>query len=663
MEPLKRMYVAKFGTFEVSFASGEMRRAGLKIRVQQQPLKLLQLLLEHPGEVVTREHLRNRLWANESFGDFDQAVNIAIGKLRSVLGDSAERPRYIETLPKRGYRFIAEVTFVDLEARAGGRLSVSPEFSAQTSPAGASGPVRLDAPLQTATVAETSQRRRWTTSRILLAATLGLGTSVLAFWLVSSWIHRPTIIRSLAVLPLENFSGDSSQDYFADGMTDELITELAQLRALRVVSRTSVMIYKGTRKSLPEIARELNVDAVVEGSVLRSGDQVRITAQLIQLPADKHLWAESYQGNVRDTLAVQNRVARAIAEEIRIEVSPRERAALTSAREIDPEAYEAYLKGRYFWNKRTPEGLKTAVGYFNEAVAKDPNYAAAYSGLADAYALLGDWQYAVMPPKEAMPLALSAARKALELDDSLAEAHASLGFCLEGFNWDFAAADKEFHRAIELNPGYATAHHWYAWHLSLIGQNREAIAEMKKAQSLDPVSPVVNADLAELLLISHLPDESIEQNRKTIEMNPGFASAHNQLALAYIQKQMFDEAIVELNEAIKLSGDNPIFLANLARAYAESNRREKAAKLLDNLKKRSVPSSPLATEIAMIYTALGDKDQAMAWLEKGYEERFNPGVLERPCFDRLRSDPRFQNLMRLIGLPSVHNNSNVVLAP
>ena len=657
------MYVAKFGTFEVSFASGEMRRAGLKIRVQQQPLKLLQLLLEHPGEVVTREHLRNRLWANESFGDFDQAVNIAIGKLRSVLGDSAERPRYIETLPKRGYRFIAEVTFVDLEARAGGRLSVSPEFSAQTSPAGASGPVRLDAPLQTATVAETSQRRRWTTSQILLAATLGLGTSVLAFWLVSSWIHRPTIIRSLAVLPLENFSGDSSQDYFADGMTDELITELAQLRALRVVSRTSVMIYKGTRKSLPEIARELNVDAVVEGSVLRSGDQVRITAQLIQLPADKHLWAESYQGNVRDTLAVQNRVARAIAEEIRIEVSPRERAALTSAMEIDPEAYEAYLKGRYFWNKRTPEGLKTAVGYFNEAVAKDPNYAAAYSGLADAYALLGDWQYAVMPPKEAMPLALSAARKALELDDSLAEAHASLGFCLEGFNWDFAAADKEFHRAIELNPGYATAHHWYAWHLSLIGQNREAIAEMKKAQSLDPVSPVVNADLAELLLISHLPVESIEQSRKTIEMNPGFASAHNQLALAYIQKQMFDEAIVELNEAIKLSGDNPIFLANLARGYAESNRREKAAKLLDNLKKRSVPSSPLATEIAMIYTALGDKDQAMAWLEKGYEERFNPGVLERPCFDRLRSDPRFQNLMRLIGLPSMHNNPNVVLAP
>jgi len=662
MEPLGCTSVARFGTFEVSFASGEMRRAGLKIRVQQQPLKLLQLLLEHPGEVVTREHLRNRLWANESFGDFDQAVNIAIGKLRSALGDSAENPRYIETLPKRGYRFIAEVTFVDWEARAGRRLSGSPEFSAQTSLASDSSPAQPDAPLQIATVAETSRKRRWATSRILLVATLGLGASVPAFWLVYSWIHRPTIIRSLAVLPLENFSGDISQDYFADGMTDELITDLAQIRALRVVSRTSVMMYKGTHKSLPEIARELNVDAVVEGSVLRSGDQVRITAQLIQVPADKHLWAESYQGNVRDTLAVQNRVARAIAEEIRIEVSPRERAALTNAMEIDPEAYEAYLKGRYFWNKRTPEGLKTAVGYFNKAVAKDPNYATAYSGLADTYALLGDWQYAVMTPKEAMPLALSAARKALELDDSVAEAHASLAFCLEGFNWDFAAADKEFQRAIELNPGYATAHHWYAWHLSLIGQNTEAIAEMKKAQSLDPVSPVVNADLAELLLISHLPDESIEQSRKTIEMNPGFAFAHNQLAQAYIQKRMFGEAIEELQEAIKLAGNNPIFVANLARSYAGSNRKAEAADLLNGLKKRSVPSAPLFAEIAMIYVALGDKVQAMEWLEKGYEERFNPGVLERPCFDALRADPHFQDLAHRIGLPAKDENSNAASA-
>jgi TolB-like protein/DNA-binding winged helix-turn-helix (wHTH) protein/Flp pilus assembly protein TadD len=652
MKPSTRTPVARFGTFEVSFDSGELRKAGLKIRVQQQPLKLLQILLERPGEVVGREELRNRLWTNESFGDFDQAVNIAIGKLRSALGDSAENPRYIETLPKRGYRFIAEVTIADVDDRTNGQVTVPPESPAQVSvPSHLNG----DPPMalrQAGHEVAAPKRRPWTAQQIAFVAALSLGLSIVAGFLGLSWVHRPSGIRSLAVLPLDNFSGDASQDYFADGMTDELITDLAQIRALRVVSRTSVMMYKGTRKPLPQIARELNVDAVVEGSVFRSGDQVRITAQLIQVPADKHLWAQSYEGNVRDTLSVQNQVARAIAEEIRIEVTPREQEALKSAKIINPEAYEAYLKGRYSWNQRTPDGLKKAVECFNEAIAKDPNYAAAYSGLADTYALLGDWQYTVMPAKEAMPRALAAARRALELDDSLGEAHASLAFCLEGFTWDFASADKEFQRAVELSPGYATAHHWYAWHLSLMGRNKEAISEMEKAVILDPVSPVVNADLAELLLIAHLPDESIQQSRKTIDMSPGFAFAHNQLAQAYIEKQMFGEAIVELQQAIRLAGDSPIFVANLARAYAGSNRKAEAVGLLNNLKKRSIPGSPLVEEIAMIYTALGEKAQAIIWLEKGYEGRFNPGVLERPCFDALRSDSRFQNLVHRIGLPS-----------
>jgi TolB-like protein/DNA-binding winged helix-turn-helix (wHTH) protein/Flp pilus assembly protein TadD len=651
MKSAPRRSVAKFGTFEVSFDSGEVRKAGLKIRVQQQPLKLLQILLERPGEVVSREQLRNLLWANESFGDFDQAVNIAIGKLRSALGDSAENPRYIETLPKRGYRFIAAVSIGDFDARTDGLVTVPPESAARTPAVSDLNPAQPDAPLQARTNVTAPKRQLGTARRIAFAAALSLGFSILAVFLYLSWVRRPTGIRSLAVLPLDNFSGDSSQDYFADGMTDELITDLAQIRALRVVSRTSVMMYKGTHKPLPQIARELNVDAVVEGSVFRSGDQVRITAQLIQVPADKHLWAESYQGNVRDTLTVQNQVARAIAEEIRIEVTPREQAALKSARKIDPDAYEAYLKGRYSWNRRTADGLKKAVDYFNQAIARDPHYAAAYSGLADTYALLGDWQYAVMPAKEAMPKALSAARKAVELDESLGEAHASLAFCLGGFDWDFSAADREFQRAVELSPGYATAHHWYAWHLSLLGRNKEAIAEMDKAVNLDPVSPVVNADLAELLLIAHLPDESIQQSRKTIEMNPGFALAHNQLAQAYIEKKMFGEAIQELQEAIRLAGDSPIFVANLARAYAGSNQKAGAVGLLNNLKKRSDPGSPLVAEIAMIYTALGEKDQAMTWLEKGYQGRFNPGVLERPSFDALRSDPRFQDLVHRVGLP------------
>jgi tetratricopeptide (TPR) repeat protein len=434
-------------------------------------------------------------------------------------------------------------------------------------------------------------------------------------------------------------------------MTDELITDLAQISALRVISRTSVMVYKGARKPLPQIARELNVDAVVEGTVLRSGDQVRITAQLIEASTDKHIWSQSYEGELRDTLALQNRVAGAIADQIRINLTPREQAALKNVKVVNPDAYESYLKGRYFWNKRTADGLKVALAYFKQAIDEDPKYAQAYSGLADTYALLGDWQYAVMTPKEAFPKAKAAAIKALELDSTLGEAHNSLAFVLEGFDWDFDSAGKEFQRAIELNPGYATAHHWYAWHLSLVGRFDEAIAEMRKAENLDPLSLIINADLAELLGLAHSYDESIRQSRKTIEMDPNFALAHNQLAQAYLQKQMYDEAVAELQEAVKLSGGGPTCIANLARAYVASGKRKEAVKLLSDLKRRSNPGYSNAAEIAMIYASLGDTDQAMNWLEKGYEERFNPGVLLRPGFDPLRSDSRFQNLVHRIGLP------------
>jgi TolB-like protein/DNA-binding winged helix-turn-helix (wHTH) protein/Flp pilus assembly protein TadD len=652
MEPLRPNSVVRFGTFEVSFQSGEVRRAGLKIRVQQQPLKVLQILLERPGDVVTREQLRTRLGAQETFGDFDQALNIAIGKLRSALGDSSESPRYIETLPKRGYRFIADVTVIDASTGAGRLESAGTTSQVQEPQDNHLGNSRPNSPTPLQWPAGALKHQWWTTRRTTVAALLAMSVLILASYLALSRVGRSPRIRSLAVLPLDNLSGDAGQDYFADGMTEELITDLAQIHALRVVSRTSVMMYKGTRKPLPEIARELNVDAVVEGSVLRFGDQVRITAQLIQVPADKHLWANSYQGNVRDTLAVQNQVARAIAEQIRIEVTPQEKAALKKEKPIDPEAQEAYLKGRYFWNQRTAAGFKNAVIYFNQAVARDPGYAAAYSGLADTYALLGDWQYSVMTPKEAMPRAKAAAMKALELDDSLGEAHASLAFCLEGFDWDFAAADKEFQRAIELSPGYATAHHWYAWHLSLVGRGKEAVAEMERAENLDPISPIINADLAELLLIEHLPDESIQQSLTSIEMNPGFAYAHAQLAQAYIEKRMFKGAVRELQKAIQISGESPALNANLARAYAGLDRKSEAIALLNNLKSSSVPDDAHATHIAMIYTALGNKDEAFIWLNQGYEERFNPGVLTRPCFDPLRSDSRFQDILRRVGLPA-----------
>ena len=323
---------------------------------------------------------------------------------------------------------------------------------------------------------------------------------------------------------------------------------------------------------------------------------------------------------------------------------------LKSVKVVNPDALEAYLKGRYFWNKRTADGLKRAKDYFDQAVAKDPNYAQAYSGLADTYALLGDWQYAVMSAREALPKAKAAAIKALELDNTLGEAHVSLGFCLDGFDWDLPSGDREFRRALELNPGYATGHHWYAWHLSLLGRHGDAIAEMKKAESLDPLSLIINADLAELLVIAHFYDEAIQQSRRTIEMDPGFGLAHNQLAQAYLQKHMSEQAIAELQKAIQLSGGSPSCTANLARAYAESGRRNDAVRLLDDLKKGSNPGYSNAPEIAVVYAALGDRDQAMRWLEKGFEERFNPGVLLRPGFDPLRSDSRFRDLAHRVGL-------------
>ncbi len=642
MESLQPNSVVRFGTFEVSLQSGEVRKAGLRIRVQQQPMKLLEILLEHPGEVVSREELRGRVWPSESFGDFDQALNIAIGKLRSALGDSAENPRFIETLPKRGYRFIADVSVLDTDARLRRPGSV------------ATGPTATESGQtpQGSGLAVAPKRQPWPTRVIVVALALVLSLLIFFAWRFRSPAPAPTGIRSIAVLPLENLSGDASQNYFADGMTDELITDLAQISALRVISRTSVMTYKGARKPLPQIARELNVDAVVEGSVLRSGDQVRITAQLIEASTDKHLWSQSYEGELRDTLALQNRVASAIADQIRINLTPQEQAALKNVKVVTPEAYESYLKGRYFWNKRTADGLKAALAYFNQAIEEDPTYAQAYSGLADTYALLGDWQYAAMTPTEAFPKAKAAAIKALELDSKLGEAHNSLAFVLDGYDWDFESAEKEFQRAIELNPGYATAHHWYAWHLSLLGRFDDAIAEMRKAENLDPLSLIINADLAELLVLAHSYDDSIRQSRKTIEMDPNFALAHNQLAQAYLQKHMYDEAVAELQEAVKLSGDSPTCLANLARAYVASGKRSEAVKLLGDLKKRSNPGHSNAAEIAMIYASLGDKDQAMTWLGKGFEERFNPGVLLRPGFDPLRSDPRFQNLLRRIGLPA-----------
>jgi TolB-like protein/Tfp pilus assembly protein PilF len=459
----------------------------------------------------------------------------------------------------------------------------------------------------------------------------------------------PPAIRSLAVLPLDNLSRDPSQDYFSDGMTDELITELGQLSALRVISRTSAMTYRGSHESLPQIAADLKVDAVVEGAVLRSGNHVRISAQLILGAADRQLWANSYEGDLGDTFALQKKVARSIAEEVRVKLTPHEEAVLKNVSSVDQEAYDSYLKGRYFWNKRTPEGLKAAIDYFNRAAARDPNYALAYAGLADSYALAGDWKYGVLAPKEAYPKAKAAATKALVLDNGLGEAHISLAFCLDNFDWDFDVAGMEFARGIGLNPGYATGHDWYGWHLAMLRRNSEAVREVEKAVSLDPLSLIVGADLAEELLVAHRYDEALGQSRRTVSLDPFFGPAHFALGEVFAEERVFNDAITEFRKAVDLSPGSTAFVANLAYAYALSGMQDEAKNIRTDLTNRLQSAGSSGPETALIYLGLGEKDQA-AWLERAYKERFSPWVLMRPAFDPLRSDPRFQALLHRIGL-------------
>ena len=391
-------------------------------------------------------------------------------------------------------------------------------------------------------------------------------------------------IKAVAVLPLENMSRDPEQDYFADGMTEALITDLAQIGALRVISRTSAMQYKGTRKPLPEIARELNVDAVVEGSVLRFGNRVRITAQLIHAASDQHLWAKSYERDLGDILALQSEVARAIAKEVKIKLTPHQQARLTCARPVNPEAYEAYLKGRYYWNKFTEEGFKRSLEYFKQAIEKDPVYASAYAGLAESYATLGFFSTV---PKEAFPKAKEAALKALEIDDTLAQAHTSLGLSRLFYDWDRLTAEREFQRALELNPGYALTHHEYALYLMAMARLDEALVEEKRALELDPLSLRINTALGWVFYFARQFQQAIEQYRKTLELDPNFVMAYWQLGLAYEQKAMYKEALEEFQKGVVSSGGGPIYLALLGHGYGVAGKRGKALKILNELKQRA----------------------------------------------------------------------------
>ena len=614
----------RFGVFEFDPPSQELRKHGLKIKLQGQPVEILAMLLARPGEVVSRDELQKKLWPADTFVDFEHSLNAAMKRLRAALGDSAGRPRFVETLARRGYRFIAPVD--------GGRAATADPPAALSQ--------------------RPSQRRRYILAGslavgALLAVAVALDTASLREWIRGPGSSSP--IRSLLVLPLKNLSGDPEQEYFADGMTDALNAHLAGVSALRVISQTSSLLYKGTRKPLSQIAHELNVDAVVEGSVLRSGDRVRISVQLIQVPLEKRVWGQTYQRNLRDVLDLQSEVARAIVDEIRIKLTPSQRARLANVREASPEAHLAYAKGRFYWNKRTAEGLRKAVEYFQQAVGKDSGYAAAYAGLADAWVPFA-W-YAYLPPREAFPRAKEAVTKALQLDPSLAEAHTTLAFITLYYDWDWPGAEREFRRAIELSPNYANAHHWYAEYLSLAGQHERAIQESERARELDPLSSIINAWVGSRYFFARRYDMAIEQYRNAAEMDPDFVPVHLALGQAYVQKGMFQEAVAELERAVSLSGGSPVYLASLAHACGAAGRRRDALRWIDELKKLSARRYVASFDMAIAFLGLGDRERTLAYLETAVEER-SPRLLFLtidPRFDRLRSDSRFQRLLERAG--------------
>jgi serine/threonine-protein kinase len=456
-------------------------------------------------------------------------------------------------------------------------------------------------------------------------------------------------IESLAVLPLENLSGDPEQDYFSDGMTDALITDLSRIKTLRVISRTSTMRYKATDKPLPEIAQELDVDAVVEGSVLRVGDRVRITAQLIEAGTDRHLLAESYERDLTDILALQGEVARAIAEKIRIALTPQDTARFSNRRQVDQEAHETYLKGRLYLNEQTDEGYWKAIDYFNQAIARDPGYAPAYAGLADSYSSLG---WSALPPHEAFPKAKAAVFKALEIDDTLSEAHASLGYIRTFYDWDWSAAERDFKRAIELNPNSVDAHVFYHWCLRVQGRLAESQAEIARAYELDPLSTYLMA-MEDSHYTSGQYHQAIDRLREVLDLDPTLAIGHWWLGLAYLQEAMYNEAIAAFQEALALSEASTEYLAWLGRANAMAGRRDKALQIIDELNARSKQEYIASNHFATIYIGLGDKDKAFEWLEKTYEERsgWMVWLQTAPEFDSLRSDPRFADLLRRMGFP------------
>ena len=622
----------RFGAFELDLASRELRKGGALVKIQSQQVDLLALLARQPGEVVSRDEIRRALWDEETFVDFDQSINFCVNKIRNALNDDPQRPRYIETLPRKGYRFIA--TAVESGTIESGIIESTNGF-ARTSPVAS--PPAVAQPARPG--------RRW-----LLIAAASAALVVTAVTIVNVVSRQPAAkpIESLAVLPLENLSHDPEQDYFADGMTDELITDLAKISALRVISRTSVTQYKGTRKSIPQIARELNVDAVLEGAVTRDRGRVRITAQLIAAAPEKHLWAEQYEGSLSNVVTLQDAVAKAVAREIQIKVTPREQALLAAPRAVDPAAHEAYLKGHYLWVRSGEGNLKKSREYFERAIAQDPGYALAWAGLADAYGRLAAW--GVLPFQDALPRARAAAEKALELDHSLTQPLVRIADVKANYEWDWAGAERLYKQAIELNPNDGDAHHGYATYLAAVGRNSEAVAEARRASEVEPLFNVYSANIIWKLYLARQYDQAQVEIDKLVGLDPrvrgGYISASVYLGTGHQR-----DAIAVLQKGAEDSHRAALDLMYLGHALGVTGARAEGQKVLGEMlalsHRRYVPPE----YIALVYEGLAERDLALQWFNKAYTEHsMNIWILPDPRLDEIRTDPRFKHLMRGMGL-------------
>jgi len=635
----------KFGDdFELDPHAYELRRSGRRVRLERIPMELLLLLVEQRGQIVTRDEILERVWGKDVFLDTDSSINAAIRKIRQVLKDDPEQPRFVQTVTGRGYRFIAPVL------QGGGTFPAAAAISDQ--------PVAEEELAGKAVSSDRLSQARASRLTSVLVISVVVMVALGAYFLRSRSHARPQPSSGrlmLAVLPFENLTGDASQDYFSDGMTEEMITELGGLNPehLGVIARTSVMFYKHNPKPLDQVGRELGVEYVLEGSIRRDADQVRVTGQLIRVQDQTHLWARQYDRDLKDLLKLQSEIAGEISHEIQITLGNHGAVAPLSRPFLSPqelEAYELYLKGQYFWNKRTIEGFERAIDYYQQAIAKDPNYARAYAGLADSYSLVPG--YSSAPPSEYMPKARTAALRALELDQGLPEAHTALALIVQNYDYDWQTAEKEFRHAIELNPNYATAHQWYAEHLMWRGRFDEALRESERAHQLDPLSLIIATDNGAILYFSRQYDRAIEKLRTVRELDPSFPRAPGLLVAAYEQKGMVADALADLEKWHSLHSNLPPNWSELAYIYGRTGQQAQARLALAKLEQLSRRQHLEPWGFLRAHIGMGNKDQAFVYLEKAYSQHSSaPTALKvDPLYDPLRSDPRFQDLLRRVGL-------------